>query len=641
MYFCERYEFKQLIRFMENYIVSARKYRPATFDTVVGQHALTTTLKNAIANQKLAHAYLFCGPRGVGKTTCARIFAKTINCLHPKEDGEACNECESCQAFNEQRSYNIHELDAASNNSVEDIRSLIEQVRIPPQIGKYKVYIIDEVHMLSQAAFNAFLKTLEEPPHHAIFILATTEKHKILPTILSRCQIYDFNRISVSDMVEHLKSVALKEHVEAEPEALNVIAQKADGGMRDALSIFDQVVSFTNGHITYKSVIDNLNVLDYEYYFRLTDCFLENKVTECMLLFNDVLKKGFDGNHFITGLSSHLRDLLVSRDPATLPLLEVGASIRERYQAQAQKCTPQFLYKAMKLCNDCDLNYRLSKNKRLLVELTLIQVAQLTAEAEEPGQGRSPKQTLSPVFNQATAQAAQPATPKPQPAAGNYAAQPAGNYASTLQQPNASYRPAEPVQPATSAPSPQASAPGAGPMHANPLPKTSAEKKIPVMKAGSMGISIRRSQAPQTEKAAPAAQATAAIPQADANWEDYIFNEKDLNYYWREFAARLPKEEAANAGRMMNMQPQLLKDGVTFEVAVDNDIVQKYMQQLAPHIETHLRTQLHNRKIRMTVRVSAPNENIRAYSHVERFQMMSQKNPKLLKLKEALGLELS
>ena len=626
---------------MENYIVSARKYRPATFDTVVGQHALTTTLKNAIANQKLAHAYLFCGPRGVGKTTCARIFAKTINCLHPKEDGEACNECESCQAFNEQRSYNIHELDAASNNSVEDIRSLIEQVRIPPQIGKYKVYIIDEVHMLSQAAFNAFLKTLEEPPHHAIFILATTEKHKILPTILSRCQIYDFNRISVSDMVEHLESVALKEHVETEPEALNVIAQKADGGMRDALSIFDQVVSFTNGHITYKSVIDNLNVLDYEYYFRLTDCFLENKVTECMLLFNDVLKKGFDGNHFITGLSSHLRDLLVSRDPATLPLLEVGASIRERYQAQAQKCTPQFLYKAMKLCNDCDLNYRLSKNKRLLVELTLIQVAQLTAEAEEPGQGRSPKQTLSPVFNQATAQAAQPATPKPQPAAGNYAAQPAGNYASTLQQPNASYRPAEPVQPATSAPSPQASAPGAGPMHANPLPKTSAEKKIPVMKAGSIGISIRRSQAPQTEKAAPAAQATAAIPQADANWEDYIFNEKDLNYYWREFAARLPKEEAANAGRMMNMQPQLLKDGVTFEVAVDNDIVQKYMQQLAPHIETHLRTQLHNRKIRMTVRVSAPNENIRAYSHVERFQMMSQKNPKLLKLKEALGLELS
>ena len=316
---------------MENYIVSARKYRPATFDTVVGQRALTTTLKNAIANQKLAHAYLFCGPRGVGKTTCARIFAKTINCLHPTADGEACNECESCRAFNEQRSYNIHELDAASNNSVEDIRSLIEQVRIPPQIGKYKVYIIDEVHMLSQAAFNAFLKTLEEPPHHAIFILATTEKHKILPTILSRCQIYDFNRISVNDTVEHLENVARKEHIEAEPEALNVIAQKADGGMRDALSIFDQVVSFTNGHITYQSVIENLNVLDYEYYFKLTDAFLENRVSDCLLTFNEVLKKGFDGNHFITGLTSHFRDLLVSRDAETLQLLEVGASIRDRY----------------------------------------------------------------------------------------------------------------------------------------------------------------------------------------------------------------------------------------------------------------------------------------------------------------------
>ena len=296
----------------ENYIVSARKYRPSTFDTVVGQRALTTTLKNAIASKKLAHAYLFCGPRGVGKTTCARIFAKTINCLHPTAEGEACNECESCKAFNEQRSYNIHELDAASNNSVEDIRSLIEQVRIPPQIGKYKVYIIDEVHMLSQAAFNAFLKTLEEPPRHALFILATTEKHKILPTILSRCQIYDFNRISVMDTVEHLENVAKKEHIEVEPEALNIIAQKADGGMRDALSIFDQVVSFTNGHITYQSVIENLNVLDYEYYFKLTDCFLENRVEDCLLLFNDVLKKGSDGNHFITGLSSHFRDLLVS-----------------------------------------------------------------------------------------------------------------------------------------------------------------------------------------------------------------------------------------------------------------------------------------------------------------------------------------
>ena len=327
---------------MENYIVSARKYRPSTFDSVVGQRSLTTTLKNAIATGKLAHAYLFCGPRGVGKTTCARIFAKTINCLTPTNEGEACNQCESCQAFNEQRSYNIHELDAASNNSVDDIRTLIDQVRIPPQIGKYKVYIIDEVHMLSQSAFNAFLKTLEEPPHHAIFILATTEKHKILPTILSRCQIYDFNRINVQDTVAHLQYVADKEGIHAEAEALNVIAQKADGGMRDALSIFDQVASFTNGNISYQGVIENLNVLDYEYYFKLTDHFLDNKVSDAIVLLNDILKKGFDGHHFMTGLASHFRDLLVSKDPITLPLLEVGASIRDRYQTQAQNVTLNF-----------------------------------------------------------------------------------------------------------------------------------------------------------------------------------------------------------------------------------------------------------------------------------------------------------
>ncbi|WP_304153563.1 DNA polymerase III subunit gamma/tau [Phocaeicola plebeius] len=612
---------------MENYIVSARKYRPSTFDTVVGQRALTTTLKNAIANHKLAHAYLFCGPRGVGKTTCARIFAKTINCLHPTSEGEACNECESCKAFNEQRSYNIHELDAASNNSVEDIRSLIEQVRIPPQIGKYKVYIIDEVHMLSTAAFNAFLKTLEEPPQHAIFILATTEKHKILPTILSRCQIYDFSRITVNDTVEHLENVARKEHIEAEPEALNVIAQKADGGMRDALSIFDQVVSFTNGHITYQSVIENLNVLDYEYYFKLTDFILENKVAECLLTFNDILRKGFDGNHFITGLTSHFRNLLVSRDPSTLQLLEAGASIRDRYQAQAQKCTPQFLYKAMKLCNDCDLNYRQSKNKRLLVELTLIQVAQLTAEPEDAGSGHGPKKQLSPVFH--TAQASQPVaptaqatpaatapvsqpTPQPQPAAAS--AQP---YTSTLQQPEVPYT------------------------KSSPLPKVSTERKAPVIKAGSLGMSIRKTQTASAEPAARTASNAPVQQPVAETWEDYMFNEKDLGYYWREFASLLPKEEAANAGRMMNMHPHLLADQQTFEVAVDNDMVQKYMQQLAPKIEAHLQEKLHNRKIRMTTRVSEANENVRAYSHVERFQMMSKKNPSLLKLKEALGLELS
>ena len=606
---------------MDNYIVSARKYRPATFDTVVGQRALTTTLKNAIANNKLAHAYLFCGPRGVGKTTCARIFAKTINCLSPKPDGEACNECESCKAFNEQRSYNIHELDAASNNSVEDIRSLIEQVRIPPQIGKYKVYIIDEVHMLSTAAFNAFLKTLEEPPHHAIFILATTEKHKILPTILSRCQIYDFSRISVTDTVEHLQGVAQKEGIDVEPEALTVIAQKADGGMRDALSIFDQVTSFSNGHITYKSVIENLNVLDYEYYFKLTDYILENKVSECMLLFNEVLKKGFDGNHFITGLSSHFRDLLVSRDEQTLQLLEVGASIRERYKTQAQKCEQKFLYKAMKLCNDCDLNYRQSKNKRLLVELTLIQLAQITSEEDDISNGRSPK-VIKPIFNQQTA----PVATQQQPVA---------------QQPVQVQNVQQQVQQSTSESQPQyGNNPAQQQVHKLPDGlKVTQEKKIPVVKAGILGPSIKKR--PQHQEEAAAQKPAAQVRQAEKEWEDYDVYEKDLNYYWREFATRLPKEEAANAGRMMNMSPKLLDDQTTFEVAVDNEMVQKYMLQLAPQIENHLREQLHNRKIKMTVRVSATNENIRAYSHVERFQMMSKKNPNLLKLKEEFGLELS
>lgn len=363
---------------MDNYIVSARKYRPTTFKSVVGQRALTTTLKNAIASNKLAHAYLFCGPRGVGKTTCARIFAKTINCLSLTPEGEACNNCESCVAFNEQRSFNIHELDAASNNSVDDIRSLIDQVRISPQIGKYKVYIIDEVHMLSSAAFNAFLKTLEEPPHHAIFILATTEKHKILPTILSRCQIYDFSRISISDTVEHLQYVASQEGVQAEVEALNVLAQKADGGMRDALSIFDQVVSFTGGNVTYKAVIDNLNVLDYEYYFKLTDAILTNNVVDSLLILNDILNKGFDGHNIVTGIASHFRDVLVCKDPRTAELFEVGASICERYVATAQKCSNEFLYKAIEITNECDLNYRLSKNKKLLIELTLIRLCQLS-----------------------------------------------------------------------------------------------------------------------------------------------------------------------------------------------------------------------------------------------------------------------
>ena len=619
----------------ENYIVSARKYRPSTFESVVGQRALTTTLKNAIATQKLAHAYLFCGPRGVGKTTCARIFAKTINCMTPTADGEACNQCESCVAFNEQRSYNIHELDAASNNSVDDIRQLVEQVRIPPQIGKYKVYIIDEVHMLSASAFNAFLKTLEEPPRHAIFILATTEKHKILPTILSRCQIYDFNRISVEDTVNHLSYVASKEGITAEPEALNVIAMKADGGMRDALSIFDQVVSFTGGNITYKSVIDNLNVLDYEYYFRLTDCFLENKVSDALLLFNDILNKGFDGSHFITGLSSHFRDLLVGKDPVTLPLLEVGASIRQRYQEQAQKCPLPFLYRAMKLCNECDLNYRISKNKRLLVELTLIQVAQLTTEGDDVSGGRGPKKTIKPVFTQpAAAQQPQVASATqvqqaPVHSSPSSVTTQAAN-GTTAQHPQASAA----VQPGASAsPGAASSAPSQG---AGVAQTAKEERKIPVMKMSSLGVSIKNPQRDQVSQNAT----TTYVPKVQQPEEDFMFNDRDLNYYWQEYAGQLPKEQDALAKRMQMLRPALLNNSTTFEVVVDNEFAAKDFTALIPELQDYLRGRLKNSKVMMTVRVSEATETVRPVGRVEKFQMMAQKNQALMQLKDEFGLEL-
>ena len=610
---------------MENYIVSARKYRPSTFESVVGQRVLTTTLKNAIDTGKLAHAYLFCGPRGVGKTTCARIFAKTINCMHPTAEGEACNECESCTAFNEQRSYNIHELDAASNNSVDDIRQLVEQVRIPPQIGKYKVYIIDEVHMLSASAFNAFLKTLEEPPRHAIFILATTEKHKILPTILSRCQIYDFSRISVEDTVAHLAYVASKEGITAEPEALNVIALKADGGMRDALSIFDQVVSFTGGHITYQSAIENLNVLDYEYYFRLTDQLLENKISDALLLLNDVLNKGFDGSHFITGLASHFRDLLVSKDPATTSLLEVGASIRDRYQAQAQKCPVPFLYKAMKLCNDCDLNYRMSKNKRLLVELTLIQVGQLTAGEDDASGGRSPKQAIKPIFNQPAAAQQPQATP----------AMPQQQATVAPQQP--SVQPQQQAAPATN------NARQEAPVHATPtavlLAQGKEEKKIPVTQMSKLGISIKRPRQEEEKKEITTPSSNTSTTSTFQPVDDYIFNERDVNYYWQEYAGQMPKEQVAIAKRMQNMHLNLLND-TTFEAVVDNEIVAKEFTGMIPVIQDYLRNRLKNRKVTMTVRISAPTEKVRAYGRVEKFQMMAQKNQALLQLKDEFGLEL-
>ena len=606
---------------MEEYIVSARKYRPSAFDAVVGQEALTTTLKNAIATGKLAHAYLFCGPRGVGKTTCARIFAKTINCLHPLENGEACNECESCKAFNEQRSLNIHELDAASNNSVEEIRALIEKVRIPPQVGRYKVFIIDEVHMLSTAAFNAFLKTLEEPPSYVIFILATTEKHKILPTILSRCQVYDFNRISIQAIVNHLQFVAEKEGYTYEPEALNIIAQKADGGMRDALSIFDQSVSYTGGNLTYRKVIENLNVLDYEYYFRLVDHALKSETPQCMLLFNEVLEKGFEGSHFISGLASHLRDLLVSRDAVTLPLLEVSDSIRARYQEQARRCTPKYLYRALKLCNDCDLNYRVSQNKRLLVEITLIQLSQLALEDDSgEGSGRSPRKILKPLFNQ-------PAAAAPV-------------------QPAATVNPHKPQAVAEKASSAvqETTTPYHAP-HPSPLPASGQEeRKIPKIKMGMFGPSIRRASQEATTKpeSISAPQPVTPLPgnpRTALPEEDYPVTEDNINHSWAAFINTLPQEETAMAQRMKVIRPKLQKDAA-FEVVVDNEQVKIYMEQMASRIVQYMRNELHNRRIAMTVRIAAPTETVRITSKPQQLQAMAQRNPALQKLKDEFGLEL-
>ena len=606
---------------MENFIVSARKYRPATFDTVVGQKALIVTLKNAILTGKLAHAYLFCGPRGVGKTTCARIFAKSINCEHLTPEGEACNECESCRAFNEQRSYNIHELDAASNNSVDDIRELIDQVRIPPQIGRYKVFIIDEVHMLSTAAFNAFLKTLEEPPRHAIFILATTERHKVLPTILSRCQIYDFTRIELNDIVEHLANVAAKEGVKTEEAALHIIAQKADGGMRDALSLFDQMVSYTQGNVTYQGVIGSLNILDYDYYFRFTDLFLEHKISETMLLFDEVLRRGFDGGNFITNLTAHLRDLLVSREPATLPLLEVSTDVRERYREQAQKCPERMLIHAIKLCNDCDLNYRASKNKRLLVELTLIQLAQLTGDPDEIGSGRGPKK-LKPLFQKAvaTATASQSKDSKPASPTAASTTQPAvNNYAQGA---------------------PQNIPAGMSRIMASST--ATQQSKVATMRRP--GISIRGTNAQNVQNEMPRQQSVsssvaAATPVQQPVVEDIPISEDGLRICWKQFAATLSKEETAMAGRIMNIRPSLTGD-TSFTVCIDNKIVAQELRTMQPRIEAYLRQQMQNSRISMQVVLEEAQKVHHIYSRVEQYQQLEQRNQALKKLKELFELDL-
>lgn len=632
---------------MDNFIVSARKYRPATFDTVIGQKGLTTTLKNAIQENKLAHAYLFCGPRGVGKTTCARIFAKTINCEHLSPDGEACNECESCRAFDEGRSYSIHELDAASNNSVDDIRSLIEQVRIPPQVGNYKVFIIDEVHMLSTAAFNAFLKTLEEPPSYAKFILATTERHKVLPTILSRCQVYDFYRIGISDIVDHLRHVAEKENVEADEDALNIIAQKADGGMRDALSLFDQMVSYTQGHLTYKSVIDNLNILDYDYFFRFTDLFLENRTPECMMLFNEILQRGFDGGNFIGGLASHLRDLLVSRDAITLPLLDVSDEMRARYQEQAQRCSQKFLYKAIRLCNDCDLNYRVSRNKRLLVELTLIRLSQATADDDDSGVGRRPT-LIKPIFGAASAA---PSALQNNSKQSTVAASASATTAASAPTPSnvSSTTNATTSQPSAASPSTQPNASGvpaataAKPVAQQPAAANTATP-IRRRQLGVVNIHSRGRDSSTTDSAMPLpaaeAKAMSTTPVAPAPAADVPVSEADIQTAWRSFALTLPHEEIATAERMNTITPKLTDDGVTFFIEVNNQFVEADMRKKKSSIEQHFRTTLSNRKITMDIRTVLTKAPARLLSPREQYEKMKSENVHLETMMKVFDLDL-
>ena len=590
---------------MGEYIVSARKYRPTTFDSVVGQAALTTTLKNAVKSGKLAHAYLFCGPRGVGKTTCARIFAKAINCLSPTADGEACNECESCKAFNEQRSYNIFELDAASNNSVENIKSLMEQTRIPPQVGRYKVFIIAEVHMLSTAAFNAFLKTLEEPPAHVIFILATTEKHKILPTILSRCQIYDFERMTVQNTIAHLKRVAEKEGITYEEEALAMIAEKADGGMRDALSIFDQAASFCQGHITYAKVIEDLNELDADNYFKFIDMAMDNRVSDMMLLLNAIIEKGFDGGNLILGLAAHVRNVLMAKDEKTITLLEASEQQRQKYAEQAKRCPTQFLYKALKIMNQCDLNYRQSSNKRLLVEITLIQVAQLTQPDDEPGAGRSPKRLKS-LFKKIMMSQPKAAM---QVAAAEKTMRHSAPRSTTPQSQTARSTEAE-----------------------APEQKQNTTSARPRLKLTNVGITFAR----LNSKEEAAKKEDTEITNKD---ENNAFTQSALEDCWYAMCNRMPHEMIGLASRMKNIRPRIT-DYPNVELMADNQDLLEQITQIKARICRTLAQDLHNGSITISLRLAEMDEIVRPMTPKEAYVELM-KNNEARKFCESLGMELT
>lgn len=580
---------------MDNFIVSARKYRPATFDMVVGQDTITTTLRNAIRNKLLAQAYLFCGPRGVGKTTCARIFAKTINCSATGPDGEACDKCESCTSFNSQASFNIHELDAASNNSVDDIRNLTDQVRIPPQVGKYSVYIIDEVHMLSAQAFNAFLKTLEEPPAHAIFILATTEKHKIIPTILSRCQIFDFNRINVDDIVQRLTWVAGNEGVNAEHEALHVIATKADGAMRDALSIFDQIVSFSGKNITYSDVIANLNVLDYEYYFRITAAAIDGDVTSVLLTYNEILNKGFDGYNFMAGLNNHLRDLLVSRDEATVKLLETSPSIRQRYREQAVRAPLTFIYEALDIGSQCMLNFRSSKNQRLHVELALLRMCNISA-------GNSPEELKKKAES------------------------------SRLEEEDEFRAPPPPVNRDTAPVLPKAAAS----VSASQPGSSSPRQKANVTHEEPKKVSIR-------DVIAGAKQAENIVsepsPAVTATTGDREFSPEELKDAWNSFASEIKEESPRISVTLSSVSPELLPD-CTILLKLDNlTLREAFDHNFKPRLEGHLRRTLNNGSIKLQTMVETTERGEILYSPEQKFNHLAARNPALKDLKKTFNLD--
>ena len=589
-----------------------------SFASVVGQEALTTTLKNAVTSGKLAHAYLFCGPRGVGKTTCARIFAKVINCTNPRPDGDACGECESCKAFAEQRSLNIFELDAASNNGVEHIKTLMEQTRVPPQVGKYKVFIIDEVHMLSAAAFNAFLKTLEEPPAHVVFILATTEKHKILPTILSRCQVYDFERMSVGNIISHLKNVAADQDVTYEEEALSLIAEKADGGMRDALSIFDQCVSFCQGNITYKKVLEDLNVLDADNYFNTIDLALECKVMEMMLLLNGVMEKGFDGGHFINGLASHIRNVMMAKDASTLKLIEASENMRQKYATQAQKCSSKFLYKALKILNDCDINYRQSSNKRLLVEMSLIMVGQILQPDDEAGVGRRPGKRLKSLFKKMMANVqSQPVSQ------GTGAVRPVMHDAGQrTHRGEAVESPADTnaqsSQTGTSSPT----------YHSAKTPGP----KINISKFNLSFSGMTNAKKKTAEDAGDNAEVKVS--------EERAFTLADLRLQWLAMCNRMETSSMVGmAKRLKNIIPNITAYP-KIELVVDNEMLRDEIQVIKHRLELTMAKYLHNGSISLNIRVAEPTERQKILTPKENFLLMLEKSDGLKALVEGLKLEM-